>query len=394
MAKQTSLITVNPNVIKWIIESSGWEFEELAKKLNMSEESVHNLVLRESPIEIRKLEKFADCVKRPLAVFFLPKPPSEPKLTDYRKVYGIETKKLSKKTLSAVREARYFQSIAKELLGTQRLNLKPKITNVTLKNNPETVALQERKKLGFESEEELLSKEARKSPRNFYNKLREKIESLNIFVFQVGMPIKEARGFTLTDDFPRTIIVNSSDSIKPKIFTLLHEYGHILLKTEGICLSASELNKENSKNELQRVERWCNAFAGSVLMPKKEFLIQTAKLEERYDDPKKIIDQLSNQFKASKQAVVVRTLRLNPKSDFAEYYRDSFEEIKSDALSKSKKNAGKGGPHPVDMCLSQRGRKFVSLVLDSKNKNLINFNNMMDYLNLNLKHLEKLQEKL
>ena len=156
MAKQTSLIRVNPDVIKWIIESSGWEINELAKKLNMSEESIRNLVLRESPIEIRKLEKFADYVKRPLAVFFLPKPPSEPELTDYRKVYGIETKKLSKKTLSAIREARYFQSIAKELLETQRISQKPKITNVILKNNPEIVALQERKKLGFESDPVIL----------------------------------------------------------------------------------------------------------------------------------------------------------------------------------------------------------------------------------------------
>ena len=43
------------------------------------------------------------------------------------------------------------------------------------------------------------------------------------------MPIEDARGFSLTEVEPFVIVVNESDAPNAKIFTLFHEYGHILL---------------------------------------------------------------------------------------------------------------------------------------------------------------------
>ncbi len=392
MPKQTVLVKVNPNVVRWALESGGWDVNELAKKSNISEDIINKLQSKETKIELTKLEKIAKCVKRPLAVFFLPKPPIESELTDYRKIAGTKKEKLSKKTLAAIRESRYLQSVSKELLEMQSMNMKPKIRNYSLKFDPEEVAKIERIHLGFESEDELLSKETRKSTRIFYNKLREKIESFNIFVYQLSMSIEEARGFTLTDGFPRTIVVNSADSYKPKIFTLLHEYAHILLKTDGICMPNSNLPKNNN-DELQRVETWCNVFAGSVLMPRQEFLDQASKWEEKLESPKEIINKLSSQFNASKQAVVVRMLRINPKTSFSDFYQTNFEEIKKEEMTKTKKK-GKGGPHPIDICLSQKGRKFVSLVFESKEKQMVNYSDVIDYLHLNLKYFDNLQKRL
>lgn len=393
MGKQAVTVKINPDVLKWIIESGGWEIQELEKKLNVKPETISQWQ-KEHAIDAKKLEKLADCVKRPLALFFLPEPPTELKLTDYRKLSGINLEKLSRKTILAIRESRYLQSVAKELLESQGKDPKPDVNNVTLSDDPEKIAINERKKLGFESEEGLLSKSANKSTRSFYSRLRETIETFNIFVFQMSVPINEARGFTLSDALPRCIVVNSADSEKPKIFTLLHEYGHILLKKEGICIPSSDL-QNNAKNDLQKIERWCNTFAGSVLMPANTFLEEVSLLESYNENPLQVLESLSSKFKASKKAVVVRLLNLVPNTKYAEYYENSYEEITRDEmLPPTKKKRKGGGPDPVNKCLSQKGRKFVSLVLDSKDKKIVNFNDMVDYLNLNIKFVDKLQEKL
>ena len=54
---------------------------------------------------------------------------------------------------------------------------------------------------------------------------------------QATMDIKDARGFALADGYPKVILVNSRDEPRPHLFTLLHEYAHLLLKTDGLCLT-------------------------------------------------------------------------------------------------------------------------------------------------------------
>ena len=275
MAKQKTVVKVNPQIIKWIRTSGGWEINELAKKLNVDVETIRKWESKELPIEIKKLEQLADCVKRPLALFFLKKPPVEYELTDFRKLGGLETSKLCKKTLVSIRETKYLQSIADELLKNQKIKSTPEIMSFTIDDNPEKVARDEREKLGFESESKLLSKHSQKSINNFYNDLRKIIESFNIFVFQTSMPVEEARGFTLSEKFPRVIVVNSGDLHQARIFTLLHEYGHLLLKKDGICLAEPLLLKDYPSNDqIQKIEKWCNTFAASVLMPRNYFLTQ------------------------------------------------------------------------------------------------------------------------
>jgi len=394
MAKQKASISVNPQVIKWTIESSGWEIEELANKLNVEPKTIKEWQSKEHPIDIKKLENLAEKVKRPLAVFFLPKPPVEPKLTDYRRVGGIGTEKISQKTLLAIRKTQHLQSVASELFELSKKNPKPKITTVaSLKVDPEEAAAYEREKLGFNSEKLLLSKEAKSSINNFYRILKQQIESFNVFVFQSSIPIRETRGFTLTDSFPRIIVINSADDYKPRIFTLLHEYGHVLLKSEGICLPLYEIGKsKSSQNQIVNIEKWCNSFAASVLAPRNLLLDELYDLDKKEKEPKEIVTTLSSRFKMSHQATVIRILNLKPRKIFLEPYRKHLIYLMRIPETKDKKKGG-GGIDPVIRCLSEKGRNFVSLVMDSRYEKIINSYDVVDYLDLKIKHFKRLQEK-
>ena len=394
MPRQETIVKIKPEVLKWTIDSSGWENEELAKKLNISSETLENWKSKNVGIEIKKLEKLSGFVKRPLAIFFLQSPPTESELTDYRKLPKDDTVKLTSSTMLSIRNARYLQSVAQELLKLQGIDPKPKVNKkITLKNSPEAIAKMERKKLGFESEDVLLSKEARKSVRDFYNVLRRQIESLNVFVFQGSMSIREVRGLTLSDKYPRVIVVNSKDSHQARIFSLLHEYGHILLRKDGMCIPKAVFEQSNF-DDTQRIESWCNRFAASVLMPKQQFLEELTKLEQKEENLKNIIILLATKFRTSKQATTIRLKTLTKNNIPINEFQKIYSEFENEPKKQSPKKKSKGGPSATDICISRKGRKFVSLVIDSKqSKNIIN-SDVIEYLNLNLKHLKKLQEKV
>jgi Zn-dependent peptidase ImmA (M78 family) len=74
------------------------------------------------------------------------------------------------------------------------------------------------------------------------------------------------RGFSLLDEAVPVIVVRRSSKDAPsiKLFTLMHELAHILLRHGGMC----DLKDGNT----QRIEQWCNAFAAEALFPMADLL--------------------------------------------------------------------------------------------------------------------------
>ncbi len=390
MVRQKVAAKINPDVLKWIIDSSGWSNREIAKKLEVSPKTILQWRSKKQAIDIHVLEKLAECAKRPLAVFFLPRPPSEPPLTDFRRLASNKPAKLSRETILAIRVARYQQSVAYDLLKQQRLSTTPRIKSVIkISDDPEAVAVQERKRLGFDSEDGLLAPDARGHIGKRYSKLRAVLESLNIFVFQASFPVDEVRGLTLSDALPRAIVINSADAYPARIFSLMHEYGHILLNEGGICVPKYGQTSMSASNQ-ERIESWCNKFAAAVLVPADTFLDSFHKLDGKQGKPESIVDALSRQFRVSKQVIIVRIIKSFPKHPDLHYYAGELKLLQVP----SSQTRGGGFARPVDLCLSRRGKKYISLVLDSREKEIINTSDTIDYLDLKLKHFDAVQERL
>ena len=64
---------------------------------------------------------------------------------------------------------------------------------------------------------------------------RAAVEAQHAYVFQLKMPIEEARGFSLLEQRCPAIVLNQSDAPAARIFTLFHEYAHLLLAKPGLC---------------------------------------------------------------------------------------------------------------------------------------------------------------
>src|SRR3989344_689816 len=364
-------IEINPEVINWAISSSGWDKSELISKLHISE-PVYGDWLKGN-ITITQLENLANKLKRPLAIFLLPKAPEEkPKPKDYRMLPG-KYGKFNKKTILAIRKARYLQGIIQELAINIENDLKPKIMILKITDDPEEIAVKYRGLLDFSVEKQTTElKDAYK----VYSYLRGALEDKNIYSFQISMPIEDARGFALSDKDPKVIVANSQDEIEARIFTLMHEFGHVLLGETAISLSEFQTQ--------DKIERWCNQFASNFLLPKELAQSIFSQKQESFTETK-TLNTLKRKYKVSKAMLVYNMFNLNLITQTI--YNSILERPTQIKLEGKQRIVD---PRTQDQkCIAELGHKLPSLVADNMDKGFITYSDALSYLSIKTKYFEK-----
>ena len=84
-----------------------------------------------------------------------------------------------------------------------------------------------------------------------------------------GVSINEMRAFSLYFDVVPVIVVNGSDGARGRLFSLAHEYAHLLMHTAGLCDTITDTRATSPD---RRLEARCNAVAAAMLMPSGEVL--------------------------------------------------------------------------------------------------------------------------
>ena len=69
---------INPTIVKWARERSGYTLEDVATSLNKDVETISDWESGEQAPTYVQLETLAGKYKRPIAIFFFPEPPQEP----------------------------------------------------------------------------------------------------------------------------------------------------------------------------------------------------------------------------------------------------------------------------------------------------------------------------
>ncbi len=393
MARKSLKVNVNPAVMKWARESAGLDPDTVKKRLNVSIGTIHEWEQGTKKPTLTTLETLASYYKRPLAVFFLPEPPHEPSLpTDFRVLPKESRHMLSKKTRLAIRRARRVQSLATELEQTKG-DIGETIANIasaSLSDDPEITAERVRSRMAITIEDQY----SFKSLYEAFDKWRGALESLNIMVYQTPFPLEEARGFSLLDHKLPIIVVNISDAIAARIFTLFHEYAHLLLGASGICIP-NETYRDDI--DTQEVEIFCNHFAGSFLVPKRvlqeDECARLISQQSTIDDD--CLSDIAQRFKVSRQVTLRRLLFCGLIS--RDQYMRKLEELHSQLrqiLADKKSRKPSFGLRPSKRCVVENGRLFSSLVMDAKEREYITYNDLADYLSINLKHLGEVQALL
>lgn len=375
MAKSFT-VDVVPEVLSWMRTSAGWEIGEVAKRLGTTVEIVRDLESGKRAPTLRQLHVLSEIYKRPIASFFLSKPKQEgPMPKDYRFLPN-KTDIFNRKTIMAIRRTRSLQNLSKELSLNINYATKTEINIARLTDNPEPIASEYRNILKFDVEKQKKFRDAYK----IFGYLRDVLEDRNILVFQFSMPIEDARGFALADESPNIIVMNSRDSIDARLFTMMHEVGHIILGETVIDLPEESLEVRSN------IEAWCNAFSSAFLLP-KEVSIELFNRNKDSLTETDTLNTMSRKYKVSKAFLLVKMVNLNyiSKKQF-ESVLARYAPIEAKVEKKEKRSIGMASDQ---RCLSEVGNKFVSLVANNFDKEFITYNDALSFLSIKSRNFDR-----
>jgi len=381
MPKRTISVEVNPRVFKWLRESSGWNIEDISKKLKTNSENIEGFELGKKKPTLRQLNELSRVFKRPLAAFLLSEPKKEkPMPKDYR-MLPDKVNVFDKKTILVLRKARSLQEMSKELSKNIEYQTKAKVERAKLSDHTEKIAKKYRKLFELTKEKQ----KKFKTSYEFFNYLRDVLENMNILVFQFSMPVEDARGFVLVDESPSIIVVNTKDNIEARLFSLMHEFAHILLGESAIDMPDISITIRH------KIERWCNEFSSSFLLPKE---LAKPLFDSKRDilTDTKTLNTLSRRYKVSKAMLLFNMLKLNYITKIE--YKAVLDRYPPERIQQVKEKEKKSGGIPPDKrCLSEVGNKFVSLVANNYDRDYITYTDALNYLSIKSKIFDKVLEK-
>jgi len=367
MAK-TVRVNINPDVLKWAREESGYKDGEIANKLGIELERYQNWEKTGRDIPLGFLEKISRKYKRQLAVFFLSKSPPKGKIPNDFRNLSLRGMELSRDIRLSIRRTHKYQDLALELRGedywNNRYSWLPRVRDMIEKNG-RLINIQLLKWLRENLRISITDQKGFREPRIAFNNWRNVVEErLGIFIFQFSMPMEEVQGFSISDRIPKAIVINTKHAYTGRIFSIFHELAHIFKHESGICdlgWSDEELN-----NELE-----CNEFSAEFLVP-DEYVYSISDFEE--------LKKYAKTFNVSKDVYLRRSFHLNLISRRAFFIL--LEEIK-----KQPHRQGGGPVKPTVKSRSSRGEMFFNLITDAVYSNRIDFNTASDALGLSYRYL-------
>ncbi|OHB74309.1 MAG: hypothetical protein A2Z25_23305 [Planctomycetes bacterium RBG_16_55_9] len=245
-------ISVESSILKWARETIGKSIEEVARRLDISESVVERWESGEKRPTLKQLRELSKFYKRPLAAFFLSAPPAEaPTPTDFRTLPKTSKKPFSEKTLLAMRRARRLQALANELSKTLDREYRLEVGQAALSDNLQWLASQVRERLGVTIEEQLNWKNEAAA----LTEWRRRVEEGGVLIFEQPFPFEEGRAFSFAEAERPVIVLNSNDpATNGRIFSLFHEYAHLLLRQSGSTGTGMRKGSTSSRSARSRGE--------------------------------------------------------------------------------------------------------------------------------------------
>lgn len=374
---------VKPELLRWARETAGFSVEEAAKKADITHRLLLDCERGKTRLTINQLRKLSTIYKRPLALFYLPEAPqSEESLRDFRRLTGEIEVSESPALRLEIRRAVHRRQVAIEMYRELGLNPTRFSARASISEEPEVVGIRIRELLK-------ITLERQSSLKSSYEALgvwRMAIESTGILVFQsASVSTDEMRGFSISEFPLPVIVVNNKDAVLSRVFSMLHELTHIMLRDGGLC----NLEETAKKPEERQTEVFCNAVAGAVLVPKQALLENEIVAQRRSDNSwdDSTISSIAHKFSVNREVLLRRLLthKLISQTFYQtkrEIYRREFEE----------RPESKGGVVTPDVkAISSAGKTFVRLVLDSYQQDKITPSEVSEYLGVRLKHIGKIE---
>lgn len=353
-------VPVNPEVLKWARLERGLGVDEAADRLGMSEEELLDLENEDNPSQptLGVLRNIAKKYEIAFATLLMPEPlpaDTRPEIEDFRTVAGQEAE-LSLRLNVAIEDV--HQKI--DTLADLR-NVVPDMfwefasPRISLDDNAEEIADEERRRLGISVDEQL----EWPRPRAAFESWRNIVESQGTFVVQHKLGLRDdVRGFSVLDEreLPIAVLNSQEADYGPRNFTLFHEYAHLMLRRTGI----------SDENRHRSIERFCNQFAAFFLMPRQRFVDAAHEENPGAEWSDVNLGRLANAFKTSLSAVAIHL-------EETELIGPGFYDARVLAWGGRDRQGQPGGraTHP-EKWVNRLGIRQARLILDALDREAIN----------------------
>lgn len=383
----TAPVPVNPDLLTWAREQSGYDVLRTAKRLNVKPEKLQAWEDGKRRPTLRQTEELARFFHRPLSIFFLPRPPQLPPLAaEYRRLPHVIPGHESPELRLAIRQMLTRRENALNLLGELGEPVPEFALSARLNESPAKVGERLRTASGISIDEQ------RGWPNEWqaWAAWRAAVENLGVLVFQFSkVALGEVRGLALLRSPLPVAGVNSKEIPESKCYTVLHEVVHLMLaagQEEG-----SALQEEGSARDWDDIERFAEIATSHALVPETLLRSEMERLglaNSAWDIES--VRRLARRFRITPLATATR-LR---ESGFMNWPRYNAWKREWDAYVAGLPERGGGFATPVTKALGRNGRLFTQLVLEALATNRVTSVTAARYLGLKFEHFDKLRSKV
>lgn len=381
---------VNPRMLRWAREQVGLSIEEVGELSRSLEKRFYRPI---NPQELRQweegqaepdlnyLETLSEIYRCPIGYFLLTEPPHEAQRLFFR---GLTPEKQAQLEPVSRQTLRRFIELAKwtvSVIEDTDIDWSVRVASYSEPIEPQAVVQAERQRFGFRPE----IRNSWQSAEDAFLWWRRQIESLGVFCFQMPLDPRDFRGASiwLNNRYP-FILVNHMDveSATGRLFTLLHEYAHLLTDREGLVCDFRDVGSVSS------VEAFANRFAARMLISLEEVKEELRRMgEEHYraNWSDSLIDQLRKPFFVSRHvvAIALQDLKLAP-GNFYEKKRQQWE---------SRQSFGRGGggrPSLKERIRRELGFALPKLLAEAYRREGVSLIDMADIIGTKVEKIEPL----
>lgn len=382
---------VEPSVLRWARETVGLIPVAAARKIGVPDGRVDEWEAGTAQPTIAQLRDAARVYQRSLAVFFLPEPPRDfDTMRDFRRHVGAEASEWSPELHGEYRRAIVQREAALELAEIDDAS-PPKTWRLEpLRDDDEVIAASARSLL--------LSRSPLPLPKGTGTKYEHlntwiaALEEAGVLVMATSrgrVSTSEMRAFSLYYDVVPVIMVNGSDAPRGRLFSLLHEYAHLLLHTGGLCDTVTDTQATDPDRAL---EARCNAIAAAILMP-RDVVLMSPEVAGRRAIPESwdysALRDAAAPFGVSAEAFARRLLTLG-RIERVHYQarRDEFLE----AYERDEDRATASGGNWYRNTARDLGKGFVRRIADAHRRRVIDSYTAASFLNVKVDQIDRLAE--
>ncbi len=347
---------INHEILRWARETAHLSKEDAAKKLGIKDsqrtsavEKLSSLEKGDVPPTRPTLVKMAKHYRRPLLTFYLSEVPRKGNRgQDFRTIPEAVEDSQKAWVDVVIRDIRTRQSLVRSILEDEDEAIRlPFINSLEMSEGVNVAVASIKQHLGWDLNEYRDHPNIEKA----FAFLRGKTEDVGVYVILVDnlgnhlttIDPEAFRGFALADDFAPFIAINANDSKGAWIFTLVHEFVHLLLGATGVS---------GSSYQDQGIEKFCNDAASEFLVPMREIRELPINNRTDFQEAKDIIKQFALSSKVSNTMVAYKLCR----ADFITFekflkfkasFKEDWEKFKNQERLKAKEKGVKGLYYPT-----------------------------------------------